>query len=317
MHQQAERNKRNIFVSYMIWLGTGIFDYLNTSAIYIGYLTPVLTEIFKHTLSFVFFPIYAVNTIIYTGLSLSYVLYDREKKTNNIKKENVIRLAVSIASALIVTAGVIITLAFSATMGVFGTVLFAGNLAMNGIYNFCSGIYHLHEMHKLGKELQADNLSEKERHRITKKRDAQKASAISYFVVAGTLALIGLSGGLAVLGGFMPLAAIGITAGVIGAAFCVYGLIQAIREQKEKQQKDAQKAAAQPAENRDDTPKNDTLGIMQTLGVQPQNVASDDMKTPLIEKKPESDSEEIIEETHDETHDTSADTSPGLPPMFT
>jgi len=312
MTQQEAKNEKNVYVSYLIWLGTGIFDYLNTSAIYVGYLTPALSEIFKQTLAFVFFPIYAVNTLIYAALSLNYVLFDREKKTNNIKKENIIRLGVSIASALIVGVGVIGTLAFSATFGVFGTVLFAANLAMNGIFNFCSGIYHLHQMHKLGKELQANNLTDKQRNRINKKREAHKASAISYFIVAGTLALIGLSGGLAVLGGFMPLAAIGITAGVIGAAFCVYGLVKAIREHKQKLQKDAQKAAAQATETPESKPAQNTHDIMQSLDIQPQKKPSqvtltdseDDINTPLVDDK-------------SEAFETTLDVSPELPPMFT
>lgn len=238
--------EKNIYVSWLIWLFTGIVDYLNTSAIYIAYLTPALAEVFKQTLQYIFFPIYALNTAIYAALAINNVIVDRDPKTNKVKPENVVRLSVNLTSVAIVTTAVVGTLAFASVMGVACTFLFAINIGLTAIFNFSGAAYHFYHVVKQGRELKAGNLSTEDTTRITAERTAHRSSAISYTAVATTICLVGLAGALAVLGGMMPLAAIGIVAGLFGAGFCIYGIVKTVRNRKQAE-KDKADAAAHPA----------------------------------------------------------------------
>lgn len=238
--------EKNIYVSWMIWLSTGVVDYLNTSAIYIGYLTPALAEVLKQTLQYVFFPIYALNTAIYAALAINNVIVDRDPKTNNVKKENVVRMSVNLTSVALVTTAVIGTLAFPAVMGVACTFLFAINIGMTAIFNFAGAAYHFYHVVKQGRELKAGNLSAEDTTRITAEKTAHRSSAISYTAVATTICLVGLAGVLAVLGGFLPLAAIGVAAGLFGTAFCIYGIVKTVRNNKKAHQATAEQNADQP-----------------------------------------------------------------------
>lgn len=247
INKMAKMDKeQNIYVSWMIWLVTGIVDYLNTSAIYIGYLTPALAEVLKQTLQFIFFPIYALNTAIYAALSINNVIVDRDPKTNKVKPENIVRMSVNLASVALVTTAVIGTLAFSSVMGVACTFLFAINVGMTAIFNIAGAGYHFYHMAKQNRELKAGNLSAEDQTRVTTERDAHRSSAISYTAVAATICMLGLAGVLAVLGGIMPLAAIGIAAGLFGTGFCIYGIVKTVRNRKQAQNEKVEVNAAQP-----------------------------------------------------------------------
>ena len=66
----ATRRDKNISsINYIIWLSIGVFDYLNSSAMYTGYL-PAVSLIFQQTLKFIFLPIYAINTLVYPIFAL-------------------------------------------------------------------------------------------------------------------------------------------------------------------------------------------------------------------------------------------------------
>lgn len=235
-------NERKTFINYAVWLGIGFLDYVNTSIIYLGRLTPALLEVFNRTLQYVFFPLYAINTAAYVVLAAINLKYDRSKKTGGIKKENVARLAVSILSMLLVGAAVIGSLAFSAAMGTAAMFLFGANLAITGVFNFAGAIYHFRKYFQKKRLLKNVSLSETERLELEENRDAHFTTAVSYVAVGGTIALIALAGALTMLGGFLPLASIGIVAGVIGAAFCIYALVKAIRQHRIEQAKEAELA---------------------------------------------------------------------------
>lgn len=231
---EGARNSRNSFINNVIWYVVGILDYLNTSAIYTGYVAPAMAQAFAQSLQFIFFPIYAINTAIYAILSVTNLLFDREQETNKLKKENIVRLIISMLSVAIVTTAVVGALAFSAVMGVASTFLFAANLAITGVYNFSAGFYHLYHFVVKGRQLKDPLLSAEDRERITDERKAHFGSMAGYFVVGATIAMVALAGALAVLGGFLPLAGIGIAAGVIGALFCAYALYRKVKETREK-----------------------------------------------------------------------------------
>lgn len=227
-------NADKIATNNNIWYGVAIFDYLNTSGIYVGYLTPFLLEIFKRVLQNIFFPLYAAATLVYLALGIRHLLLDRVPATGGFKKENIVRVAVNAFSALVVTAAVVTTLAFSAVVGVASTVLFAANLGVTGIYNFACAGYFLHRYIKKGQELQNPALSPEERTKLEEDRRIAGGKSIGYLVVGATIVMVGVAGALALLGGILPLAAIGVAAGVIGAAFCIYAIVKGSQERKRK-----------------------------------------------------------------------------------
>lgn len=229
-------NAAKIDINNNIWYGVGVFDYLNTSGIYVGYLTPFLLEIFKRVLQNIFFPLYAAATIVYMVLGIRHMLLDRVPVTGKLKKENILRVAVNVFSALVVTAAVVTTLAFSAVVGVASTVLFAANLGVTGIYNFACSAYFLHRYRQKGKELENPALTPEERNKLEEDRKIARGKAIGYLVVGATIVMVGVAGALALLGGILPLAALGVAAGLIGAGFCIYALVKAAREKKQKEQ---------------------------------------------------------------------------------
>lgn len=228
-------NAAKIEINNNIWYGVGVFDYLNTSGIYAGYLTPFLLEVFKRVLQNIFFPLYAAATIVYMVLGIRHLLLDREPVTGNFKKENILRVAVNVLSAALVTAAVVTTLAFSAVVGVASTVLFAANLGITGIYNFACSAYFLHRYRQKGKELENPALTPEERTKLEEDRKIARGKAIGYLVVGATIVMVGVAGALALLGGILPLAALGVAAGLIGAGFCIYALVKASREKKQKE----------------------------------------------------------------------------------
>lgn len=255
-------SKKKLFVSDTIWYVTGIADYINTCGIYTGYLTVALMEIFKSTLQYIFFPIYAVHSLIYTALAAVNMHLDRKKKTGNIKGENLIRLIINSVSSLLILAAVIGTCVSSAAIGIAGTALFALNLGITGVYNFVGGFYHLYKYVQHGRHLNDPTLTPADREHLQEKRKVHIGKMIGYFVVGITTAMIALAGALAILGGWLPLAAIGIAAGVIGMSFSAYAMY------KHVQKGDSDKAPAgddKQADMDDKKEAKDTLGIQRQL----------------------------------------------------
>lgn len=236
MAESVKTRLRKFFIN-TTWATVGFFDYLNTGAIYTGYLTPALMQLYAQSLQFIFFPFYAMNAAIYAALALAYLLIDRDKKTNKIKKEHLIRFVVNTLSLCIVTAAVLGTLVFTAAMGIATTLLFAFNLTLTGFYNIFGAAYHFYQYSKKGRELAKFHEFDPVAGQLMKERAAHKISGINYLLVGATIILVALAGGLAVLGGFLPLASLGIVAGVIGAGFCAFGIYATIAREMEKRKK--------------------------------------------------------------------------------
>lgn len=233
---QENSNSKKTSINNLIWYAVGIFDYLNTTAIYISYLTPVMKEFLFRTLQYVFFPIYAANTIIYAVLGLTNLLFDRDRDSGKLKTENIIRLAVNTLSAVLVTTAVIGTLAFAGVMGVASTFLFAANIVVSATYNFSGAGYHYYQYFKKGRTLKNPDLSEEEREILTHERVRHSQKGMGYLVIGATIAIIALGGALAVLGGFLPLAGIGVAAALIGVGFCVYAIARKFHDDKQQKQ---------------------------------------------------------------------------------
>jgi|GEM_PF-4617401 len=208
---------KNEYFTYLTWFGTGILDYLNTCGYYISYLTPALLQVFRQTWQFIFFPIYALDTVIYAALAFNTLLTDRDPDTKNIKTENLLRFLMNLTTAILVITAAVLSLAFAASLGFASTIIFAINLGLTGCYNLLAAGYHFY------------------RYAIKKEQD-HLATAISHLVIGTTIALFSIAGGLVVFGGWMPCASIGIVGGVIGAAFCTYGFIKLITDHMKKDQ---------------------------------------------------------------------------------
>ena len=233
---QENSNSKKTSLNNLIWYSVGIFDYLNTTAIYISYLTPVMKEVLFRTLQYIFFPIYAANTIIYAVLGLTNLLFDRDRDNGKLKTENIIRLVVNTLSAVLVTTAVIGTLAFAGVMGVASTFLFAANIVVSTTYNFSGAGYHFYQYFKKGRMLKNPELSEQEREILTHERTMHSQKGMGYLVIGATIAIIALGGALAVLGGFLPLAGIGVAAALIGVGFCIYAIARKFHDDKQKKQ---------------------------------------------------------------------------------
>ena len=230
----AKDKSTNTFVSNVIWYVVGFIDYLNTTGIYTGYLTEAALAASKSTLQNVFFPIYAANTLVYFALSLNNLLHDRHKKDGTIKAENLVRFIINSLSVLLVCGAVVCTLAFAAYVGVAATYLFALNLALTGVFNFIGAGYHFYQYNKLGKILQDPALTPDAKQHIEEKRSKEVGRSLGYLVVGVTTGMAALAGALALLGGFLPLAAIGVIACVIGISFSVYAYHCELRAKREQ-----------------------------------------------------------------------------------
>lgn len=250
---RTPRVERNIFVNDTIWYSVSMLDSANTSGIYSGYVTAALLQAFQQSLQFIFFPIYAINAFFYVILSLTNMLMDRHEKSNKLKKENVIRLVISGLSATLVAIAVIGSLL---VIGLATTLLFAANFALTGIYNFIGAGYHLYHYLKKGRRLTNDYLEQDERERLVKERQMHFGSMLGYFITGVTVAMCALAASLAILGGFLPLAGIGIAAGVLGFGFSAFALYKTIRRHIATNKQNA----AYEAEKKDVAP-NDTFPI--------------------------------------------------------
>jgi hypothetical protein len=263
---KSPKAAKGIFINDTIWYGVSIVDSFNTSGIYSGYVTIALLNIFRETLQFIFFPIYAINALIYAVLSIPNLLLDRHEKTHQLKTEHIIRLAISLLSATIVGIAVIGSLFFAAAMGIATTFLFAANFALTGIYNFIGAGYHFAHFVMKGKLLKNPDLSQEDRERLVVERQKHFGSMIGYFVTGVTVAMCALAASLAILGGFLPLAGIGIAAGVLSAGFSIFALVKTIQRRKA-----ALKEQAEEAKSKKDLGEDNSLEVKEEVRQQPNS----------------------------------------------
>jgi hypothetical protein len=213
-NRKKDQNISNI--NYITWLAVGVFDYLNSSILYTGYL-PILALLFQHTLRFIFLPIYAFNTIIYPIFALINFYYTRDKN-DKIQAEHVVRFVINILSAIIVASAVTGGLFFAASLGMIVPLLYATNLALSVIYNFAFTAYHLYHY------LRKDDPIEKAKH----------MGSIKAYAAVGITALMFATAGACIVSGLIPFAALGVAAGLIGASFFAIALVDAIKWQMQQ-----------------------------------------------------------------------------------
>jgi hypothetical protein len=201
----------------------GLIDYCNSTAIYISNITPALRIVFQESLRFIFLPIYAAASLLYTGFALAQLLIDRDEK-NHIKKRHALSLTINFISSCLIVTAVVGGLAFAATFGIAFPFLLGANLCLTGTYNFASAAYYFYQAHqkeKLAKQLTA---SPKEHERLINEAKKDRDLAKMRCIVGITVVLFMTAGALIVFTGILPFAAIGILGTTIGIIACLYGL---------------------------------------------------------------------------------------------
>jgi hypothetical protein len=201
----------------------GLIDYCNSTAVYISNITPALRIIFQESLRFIFLPIYAGASLLYTVFALAQLFIDRDEK-NNIKKRHILSFAMNVISSCLIVTAVIGTLAFAGTLGVAFPFLLGANLCLTGAYNFVSAAYYFYQAYQKENLAKQPTTSLEDYNTLINEAKKDRDLAKIRCIIGITVVCFITAGALILLTGILPFAAIGILGTTIGIAACLYGL---------------------------------------------------------------------------------------------